>query len=138
MNNTHQDEGLKGNEHIEDAILALQQNATQELLAHALTVVRRRMQAGGQLIAAVEPAPGSTQLNLKTVQTADGGQWWYAFTTFAEETKGPEQVQSTFLVDMAQLFRTACTVPEIKGVILNPWNRTLMLDKTLPQIIQPQ
>ncbi len=138
MNNSHQDEGLKGNERIEDAILALQQNATQELLAHALTVVRRRMQAGGQLIAAVEPTPGSTQLNLKTVQTADGGQWWYAFTTFAEETKGPEQVQSTFLVDMAQLFRTACTVPEIKGVILNPWNRTLMLDKTLLQIIQPQ
>ena len=37
------DEGLLGNEKIEDAIAALQQQPTQELLAHALTVVRRRM-----------------------------------------------------------------------------------------------
>ena len=33
------DEGLLGNEKIEDAIAALQQQPTQELLAHALTVV---------------------------------------------------------------------------------------------------
>ena len=31
------DEGLLGNEKIEDAIAALQQQPTQELLAHALT-----------------------------------------------------------------------------------------------------
>ena len=37
------DECLLGNEKIEDAIAALQQQPTQELLAHALTVVRRRM-----------------------------------------------------------------------------------------------
>ena len=39
----HTDPGLEGNEKIEDAILALQQEASQELLAHALTVLRRRM-----------------------------------------------------------------------------------------------
>ena len=38
----HQDEGLIGNEKIEQAILALQQEPTPELLAHALTMVRRR------------------------------------------------------------------------------------------------
>ena len=37
------DKGLQGNEKIEEAILALQQEPTEELLAHALTVVRRRM-----------------------------------------------------------------------------------------------
>ena len=37
------DEGLKGNEQIEEAILALQQEATPEMLAHALTVIRRRI-----------------------------------------------------------------------------------------------
>ena len=41
------DKGLQGNEKIEEAILALQQEPTEELLAHALTVVRRRMQAHG-------------------------------------------------------------------------------------------
>ena len=43
------DEGLLGNEKIEDAIAALQQQPTQELLAHALTVVRRRMRENGQV-----------------------------------------------------------------------------------------
>ena len=37
------DEGLRGNEKIEEAIAGLQQEPTQEMLAHALTVVRRRM-----------------------------------------------------------------------------------------------
>ena len=43
--NISTDEGLKDNERMEQAILSLQQNPTQEMLAHALTVVRRRMQA---------------------------------------------------------------------------------------------
>ena len=42
--NISTDEGLKDNERMEQAILSLQQNPTQEMLAHALTVVRRRMQ----------------------------------------------------------------------------------------------
>jgi len=46
--NEYQDEGLKGNERIEDAIFALQKEATQEQLAHTLTVIRRRMKEGGQ------------------------------------------------------------------------------------------
>ena len=63
----HTDPGLEGNEKIEDAILALQQEASQELLAHALTVLRRRMRENGQLILAVEPSPGKEQFALKTI-----------------------------------------------------------------------
>ena len=48
----HTDPGLEGNEKIEAAILALQQEASQELLAHALTVLCRRMREKGQLILA--------------------------------------------------------------------------------------
>lgn len=36
--NVNQDKGLQGNEKIEQAIAALQQEATQEMLAHTLTV----------------------------------------------------------------------------------------------------
>ena len=39
------DEGLQGNETIEEAILALQQKPTEEILAHTLTVIRRRARA---------------------------------------------------------------------------------------------
>ena len=38
--NVNQDKGLQGNEKIEQAIAALQQEATQEMLAHTLTVIR--------------------------------------------------------------------------------------------------
>ena len=136
--NENQDEGLKGNEKIEDAIAALQSNATEELLAHTLTVIRRRMKEGGQLIVAVEPSVQGTQMNLQTVKTTDGAVWWSAFTSFEEELKGADQIKSTFLTDIDKLFQTALSVPEIKGVILNPWNCTIMLDKHLIEIIMPK
>ena len=136
--NENQDEGLKGNEKIEDAIAALQSNATEELLAHTLTVIRRRMKEGGQLIVAVEPSVQETQMNLQTVKKTDGAVWWSAFTSFEEELKGADQIKSTFLTDIDKLFQTALSVPEIKGVILNPWNCTIMLDKHLIEIIMPK
>ena len=82
------DEGLLGNEKIEDAIAALQQQPTQELLAHALTVVRRRMRENGQVIIAVEPNEAAGQMKLQAVKTSDGKNWWAVFTSFDEELKG--------------------------------------------------
>ena len=125
----NQDEGLKGNEKIEEAILALQHESTQEQLAHTLTVIRRRMRENGQLIVAVEPSIGQEQLKLQAVQTSDGKIWWCAFTSFEEELKGADTMKSTFLSDIGK--------PEIEGIIINPWNRTIMLDKKLIRIIMP-
>ena len=76
----HTDEGLQGNERIEEAILALQQEPTEELLAHTLTVLRKRMQEKGQFIVAVEPPVGDGTMKLQTIRTKDGGLWWMAFT----------------------------------------------------------
>ena len=133
--NTPQDKGLQGNEKIEQAIAALQQEATQELLAHALTVIRRRMNENGQFILAVEPPTGDNQLRIGTVKTGDNKVWWAAFTGFEEELKGGGSVQSTFLTDIGRLFNSAVQVNEIEGIILNPWNRTIMLDKNLINIV---
>lgn len=133
---TMTDEGLQGNEKIEAAILALQQEPTQEMLAHTLTVIRQRMREKGQWIVAVEPVPGAP-MQLKQLQTADGKAWWYAFTSFEESLKGAEQVKSTFLAEIDKLFDAALTVPDIQGIILNPWNRTIQLDKHLIHIIKP-
>ena len=134
QNNDTKDEGLKGNEKIEEAIFALQQEPSQELLAHALTMIRRRMKEEGQLILAVEPSVAE-QLKIQAVKTADGKKWWSAFTSFEEELKGSGNVMSTFLSDMEILFTTAVRTEGISGVIINPWNRTLMLDKNLIQIV---
>ena len=135
MDNNKIDEGLQGNEKIETAIAALQQEASEEMLAHTLTVIRRRMKEGGQFIIAVEPPTGGGQMQIQAVQTPDGNSWWAAFTSFEEELKGSGSVMSTFLTDMEQLFRMTLTADGIEGVILNPWNRTLMLDKHLLRII---
>ena len=42
---------------------------------------------------------------------------------------------STFLTDIDQLFRSAIAADGIEGIIINPWNRTLMLNKQLLQIV---
>lgn len=128
------DEGLQGNEKVEMAIMALQQEPTGEMLAHALTVIRRRMRESGQLILALE-APAGEMMQVQAIQTKDGQRWWAAFTGFEEELKGGGSVMSTFLTDMEQLFRKALLADEIQGVILNPWQKTLKLDKTLIRII---
>ena len=128
--NRKMDEGLQGNEKIEQAIRELQQAPSGEELAHTLTVVRRRMKEGGQFIVAVEPPRGDGK-----IQTADGQQWWAAFTSFEEELKGSGSVMSTFLSDMEKLFTTALGTEGINGVIVNPWNCTLMMDKNLIQIV---
>ena len=110
------DEGLQGNEKIEEAILELQKEPTPELLAHVLTVIRRRMKEGGQAILSVEPPSGDDQIRIGTL-------------------KGAGSVKSTFLVSLEQLIRMASETKEISGVIFNPWNRTIMLDHTLLSII---
>ncbi len=144
--NTKKDEGLIGNEKIEEAIVALQQEPSEEMLAHALTVIRRRMREQGQVILAVDMpqdqsgmpqmmANPAATMQIQAVQTADGKAWWVAFTSFEEELRGADQVKSTFLADLEQIFRTALTVNEIEGVIINPWNRTMMLNKNLIQIV---
>ena len=133
--NSKVDKGLQGNEKIEEAIATLQSQSTPELLAHTLTVIRRRMKEQGQLIIAVEPSPLSNEMNVQAVKTSDGKTWWVAFTGFDEELKGGASVQYTFLTDMDKLFQSALTVDEIEGVIINPWNRTIMLNKRLISII---
>lgn len=121
---TPKDEGLQGNETIEEAILELQKEPTPELLAHVLTVIRRRMKEGGQAILSVEPPSGDDQIRIGTVKSADGKVWWAAFTSFDEELKGSNSVKSTFLVSLEQLIHMASETKEISGVIFNPWNRS--------------
>ena len=38
------------------------------------------------------------------------------------------------MTDIKQLFTSALQADTISGIILNPWNRTIMLDKNLIQI----
>lgn len=132
------DEGLQGNEKIEEAIAGLQKEPTQEMLAHTLTVLRRRMRENGQVIVGVEPGSLDGKMNLQAVKTQDGSSWWAAYTSFDEELKGSGSVMSTFMADIGKMLRAALEEEKINGIILNPWNRTLMMDKTLIRIVLGQ
>ena len=68
------DEGLQGNEKIESAIKALQQNPSEELLAHALTIVRRRMRDKGQFIVAVDAEKADGQMQSRPMTEVCGGR----------------------------------------------------------------
>lgn len=133
--NDNVDEGLEGNERLEEAIAALQMEPSEEMLAHVLTVVRQRMREGGQFIVAVDPKAGDAGLSIQAVKTDDGRMWWSVFTSFDEELKGSGSVMSTFMSGIGQILKTAGEVEGISGIIINPWNRTLMLDKNLINII---
>ena len=134
------DEKLQGNEKIETAIEGLKKEPTQEMLAHALTVIRRRMKEDAELIVAVDPALEGSQLNVHVLRLEDDSSWWMAFTSFEEEVKGANKVMSTFMGNMRQMFEAVLKTDGVDGIIVNPWNRTLMLDKTLIRIIlgEPQ
>ena len=126
------DEGLKGNEKIESYIAMLQKEPSQELLAVTLTSIRRRMQEGGQFIVPVDyRADGSLQVQ---IMETNGKKWLPAFSGFEEQMKGNTQVMSTFLASIDQLLGLALT-GDVEGLLLNPWNLTMKLDKNLIRII---
>ena len=129
------DEGLKDNIKIENAIAALQQESTQEMLAHTLTVIRRRMKEKGRLIIAVEPPKADGNLNIQAIKTDDGRMWWMAFTSFDEELKGSNSVMSAFTAEIGPLFLMTLQTDAVEGLIINPWNKTIMLNKNLIRII---
>ena len=127
------DEGLKGNEKIESYVAMLQKEPSQELLAAALTSIRRRMKEGGQLIVPVDYGEDG-RLQVQVLQI-DGRKWLPAFTGFEEQMKGKTQVMSTFLASIDQLLGMALT-GDVEGLLLNPWDLTMRLDKDLIRIIR--
>lgn len=129
------DQALIGNEVIEEKIKYLQENPTNEQLSVTLTAIRKRMKEGAQLVVAVE-ANASATMEMQIMQLEDKSKWLVAYTSFEEELKGSNPVMSTFMADMGQLFQMALEEPNVQGVLLNPWNCTLMLDKNLLQVIK--
>lgn len=127
---------LVGNEQIEEAIRLVQEEPSDESLAHALTIIRRQMKAGAHLIVAVDSIPGDAQISLRTITTSDGKRWFAAFTGFEEQLKGSNPVMSAFTAPISQVLEMARTTGMVEGVILNPWNCTMMLNKNLIKIIQ--
>ena len=129
------DNNLQENTKIEEAIEQLQKVPSQEMLTHTLTVLRRRMKEDGELIPSVDQDAGTGSLQMRLLKTKDGRSWFLAFTSFEEQMKDSNPVMPAFTAKISQLFQMVLEEEKIDGLILNPWNRTIMLDKNLIRII---
>lgn len=122
------DPNLLGNFIIEDAIAAMYKSLTAEHLVKALTTIRERMQEGGHLVVAVKP--GNEQgLELRTVSTPDGQNWFAAFTCMEEEIKKKQEYVSGFTAEIEKLLTLTLNSEEVVGIIVNPWEKPLKLTK---------
>lgn len=130
-----QDKSLIGNKLIEDGIKKMYKNLTDENLAAVLTTIRKRMNDSGHFVVAVK-AGEENRFELRPVTTPDGNKWFAAFTSFDEELKKTDGVVSGFTAEISRLFDTALASDEINGIILNPWDKALKLDKTTISLIK--
>lgn len=131
----NKDDGLQGNEYIEACVADLQSSPSAETLSVALTAVRRRMQAGGQFIVAVDASMGE-HIQIQAMEIENGEKWIPVFSSFEEQMLGGQSVMSTFLADISQIIDMALAEPSLNGVLLNPWGRTMRLDKDLLRLIK--
>ncbi len=130
-----QDIRLAGNEKIEAAIRALQKETTDEMLAHTLTVIRKRAKENGHLIVSLDPSAGQEGLLMRVICTDDGKRWFAAYTGFEEQSKDSNGVMSAFTAEIGKLFQITLDADGIEGLILNPYHCTIMLSKQLIRII---
>lgn len=136
MTMAEKEPSLLGNEKLEKNISSLQRDPSPEMLAVTLTTLRRLMNAGNSFVAAVEmDEKGQPRIGmLKTGRK----KWIVAYTGFEEQMAGGQTVQSTFLCGMKELLLKAAQEKSAEGILVNPWNRTLRLDRHLIEIVLGQ
>ncbi len=128
------DKCLIGNKRIEDAISEMYDNMSDEKLAKVFTVIRERIAEEGHLVVAVK-AGANGVIELRPVKTSDGKQWFAAFTSFDEQMKMKSGVMSQFTVEIAKLFDMVLQSEEIDGIMINPWDKAIKLDKNMIRLI---
>ncbi len=121
-------DNLQGNKLIEADIALFYKAQTEEHLAKVLSTIRSRRLDAGHFVIAVKPGENN-QMDLRTITTPDGRKWFAAFTSFDEELKKSDPIVSGFTAEIGKLFETAMSSHQIAGIILNPWDKAIKLDK---------
>lgn len=129
------DKNLQGNKLIEDSIAEMYQHKSDEQLAKVLSIIRTRMMDEGHFVVAVKPGDEGN-LEVRLISMPDGTKWFAAFTSMEEEIKRQTDYVSGFTAKISQLFDMALTSEEVEGVLLNPWDKAIRLDKEVIKIIR--
>lgn len=128
------DKNLRGNDSIEKSIIELKKSMTDENLTHTLSLLRKRMKENGHFVVAVKVAANGN-MELRTVKTADGKEWFAVYTSFEEQNQGGDNIKSAFTAEMAQIFHICLQTTNVEGLLLNPWNLSLKMDKSIISLV---
>lgn len=128
------DKNLRGNDTIENSLIQFKKSMTDENLTHTLSLLRKRMKENGHFVVAVRVAANGN-MELRTVKTPDGKEWFAVFTSFEEQNQGGDNIKSTFTAEMTQVFQISLQTPNVEGILLNPWNLSLKMDKSIISLI---
>lgn len=128
------DLNLRGNEIIEKSIEVLKKDMTDENLTHTLSMLRKRMKDQGHFVVAVKMA-GNGNMELRTLKTSDGKEWFAVYTSFEEQNRGGDNIKSGFTAEIEKIFQICLQTENVSGLILNPWGSSLRLDKTLISVV---
>lgn len=144
---------LEENRWIEKAIQKFHKETTKENLVLVLEIIQRRMHEDGHLLIPVEAPkaaldmidPAHVQVGdvvqakenlhfvMRQIITQDGKHWMAAFTGNQEMLK----VENTHIISICidQYLEDVLEMENVEGVILNPWEQSLLMDKKLIQAI---
>ncbi len=143
-----------GNEELAAAMNAVCESSDKEVLAKLLKLMARRIMEGGEIILPVQmsqsafdmlgdlnkvkagdivTAKEEIRMTPQTLTDKDGGVWYAAFTDYGEVSKG--EGTSTVNQPLKTIVKAALEDEEKQGLILNPWDGSITLDKNLLKVV---
>ena len=143
-----------GNEELLAAMRSAHEDGSKENFLKVLDLLARRIAERGEIILPVQMSQsafdmlgdlnhigvGDTvtsaeEIRMKplTITDQDGGIWYAAFTDYDEAGKG--EASSTVNQLLKEIVKTALRDEEKKGLILNPWENPVFLDKNMLKMV---
>lgn len=135
-----ENEYLKGNERLEQAIHALVECPDNDHMIAAMEILQERMLEGGHFLLPVERIEGEVEemdgtptFKLRTLSMEDGSEVLVAFTK-EEEARSSEDTEiiSNY---MEPFLRVAAETEQAEGLTINPWGESLYIPKELLQLL---
>ncbi len=126
---------LNGNEAIEQAIAAFEENRCDETIRELICTIQHRLAEDGHFLIPLEyPDPDDYgRYALQSITTDDGEIYMPCFTSEDELRKGPETGILSFFMDA--FIENAVDQDEVNGIVINPFGTACHLPKSILQII---
>ncbi len=131
---------LKGNERLEDAIHILTENPDNEHMIAVLDIIQERMEEGGHFLIPVERVVeeavdenDTPTYKLRTLTMEDGDEVLVAFT---REDQSRHSMTTQIISNYIQPFlEMASQTDKASGLVINPWGESVYIPRELLQML---